>query len=167
MTLTANAPVFRKLQYLCIHCTATPEGREVTAQDIRTWHLSPRPRGRGWRQVGYVDFIQLNGTVVNLVPYDNDIYQEPREITNGVANMNSVMRSFSYAGGVDKAGKPKDTRTTAQLKAMEEYIKKAIQLWPDILVCGHNQFAAKACPSFDTVKWLRSIGVAEKNIYKK
>ncbi|RHB24096.1 lysozyme, partial [Bacteroides stercoris] len=30
-----------KLKYLVIHCTATPEGREVSSADIRKWHTSP------------------------------------------------------------------------------------------------------------------------------
>ena len=28
-----------KLKYLVLHCTATPEGRDVTAAQIRQWHL--------------------------------------------------------------------------------------------------------------------------------
>lgn len=27
-----------KLKYLVIHCTATPEGREVSGAEIRAWH---------------------------------------------------------------------------------------------------------------------------------
>ena len=38
-----------------IHCTATPEGREVSSADIRHWHCDPKPRGNGWKQVGYTD----------------------------------------------------------------------------------------------------------------
>ena len=112
--------------------------------------------------------IHLDGKITNLVPYDDNEYMEPREITNGVANMNSITRSFVYVGGVAKDGKtPKDTRTDKQKETMAAYIFKMIAVHPDILVCGHNQFAAKACPSFDTVKWLRAVGVPEKNIYKK
>lgn len=42
-----------ELKYLVIHCTATPEGRPVTADDIRQWHLAPRdlPEG-GVRYMG-------------------------------------------------------------------------------------------------------------------
>ena len=36
-----------KLKYLVLHCTATPEGREVTADEIRRWH--PLPGGAGSR----------------------------------------------------------------------------------------------------------------------
>ena len=30
-----------KLQYLVIHCTDTPAGREVTSDEIRHWHTDP------------------------------------------------------------------------------------------------------------------------------
>ena len=55
-----------KLKYLVLHCTATPEGREVTADEIRRWHTSAPPVGRGWKQVGYTDMIHLDGRVERL-----------------------------------------------------------------------------------------------------
>ena len=32
-----------RIERLVIHCTATPEGRELTAADIRRMHCSPKP----------------------------------------------------------------------------------------------------------------------------
>lgn len=156
-----------QIKYLILHCTATPEGREVTSDDIRKWHLSPPPNGRGWSRVGYTDIIHLDGYVENLTPYDSDDDIEAWELTNGVAGQNSVSRHIVYAGGTDKTGKAKDTRTPAQIESMATYCKFMALRYPNILIAGHNQFAAKACPSFDTVKWLSSIGIPEKNIYKK
>ena len=47
-----------RMKYLVLHCTATPEGREVTGADIRLWHTTPVANGgRGWKQVGYTDLI--------------------------------------------------------------------------------------------------------------
>ena len=34
-----------KLFYLVIHCTATPAGREVSAEEIRRWHTAPPNEG--------------------------------------------------------------------------------------------------------------------------
>ena len=34
-----------KLKYLVIHCTATPEGREVSGAEIRAWHTNPVSKG--------------------------------------------------------------------------------------------------------------------------
>ena len=154
-----------KLQYLVLHCTATPAGMRVTPEDIRFWHTSAPPKGRGWRQVGYSDMILLDGTLVNLVPYNDDDNVDRWEITNGVAGINSQSRHVVYVGGTDKQLKAKDTRTPEQLQTLSDYVRRTILKHPDIKVAGHNQFAAKACPSFSVPLWLSSIGVMPKNIY--
>src|SRR5258708_10699588 len=136
----------QKLQLFIIHCTATPEGRNVTPDEIRQWHLAPlvnadgsvvyksktfksiselpnetiggvaisKPRGRGWSKVGYSDLILLDGTLINLTPYNENDEVEPWEITNGQPGTNSIARHVVYVGGLDKSGKEsKDTRTPA------------------------------------------------------
>jgi N-acetylmuramoyl-L-alanine amidase len=157
-----------ELKLLVIHCTATREGKEVTAKMIRDWHTSPKPTGRGWKQVGYADIIHLNGMVENLVPYNEDDKVDAWEITNGVAGVNYMARHVVYAGGMDDDAKhSKDTRTKEQSIALRNYINTAIAQHPDIKVAGHNQFdSGKACPSFDVSVWLKAIGVNEKNIYR-
>jgi N-acetylmuramoyl-L-alanine amidase len=155
----------RKIQYLVIHCTATPPKVMVTSRAIRVWHLSPINKGgRGWKQVGYSDMIHFNGRLENLVPYNNDSIVQPWEVTNGAAGINSISRHVVYVGGLDARHNPADTRTKHQLKTMESYVKDFLTLNPDAKVIGHNQVANKACPSFDVPLWLRSIGVDEKNI---
>jgi len=152
----------QKQKYLVIHCTATPEGREVSAADIKRWHTSPPPTGRGWKQVGYTDLIHLDGSVERLVANNDDEWVDPWEITNGVAGKNSVSRHIVYAGGCAKDGKtPKDTRTAAQKEALAKYVKAFHAKHPTVSIVGHNELAAKACPSFDVQKWLVEIGVRQ------
>lgn len=150
-----------KLKRLVLHCTATPEGREVSAADIRHWHCDPVSKGgRGWKQVGYTDMIHLDGKVERLVKNNEDAEVDPWEVTNGAAGYNSTSRHVVYVGGVGKDGKTaKDTRTVAQKKAMEAYVKDFHRRFPSIPVVGHNQLAAKACPSFDVQAWLKEIGI--------
>lgn len=150
-----------KLRYLVLHCTATPEGREVTAADIKAWHTSPTSKGgRGWKQVGYTDLFKLDGTVERLVRNNEDANVDPWEVTNGATGYNSISRHVVYAGGCAAHSQiPKDTRTLAQRKAMETYVKDFHRRFPDVKIIGHNEVAAKACPSFDVQKWLRSIGI--------
>ena len=82
-----------KLQRLVIHCTATPEGREVSAADIRHWHCDPVGKGgRGWKQVGYTDMVHLDGKVERLVDNNEDAQVDPWEITNGAKGYNSTSR---------------------------------------------------------------------------
>lgn len=153
-----------KMKQLVLHCTATPEGRKVTSADIRTWHTNPVSKGgRGWKQVGYTDMIHLDGRVERLVENNEDMNVDPWEVTNGATGHNSVSRHVVYVGGVARDGKtPKDTRTPAQLKAMEAYVKDFHRRFPSVRIIGHNELAAKACPSFDVQKWLQSIGIRQK-----
>lgn len=150
----------KKLQYLVIHCTATPEGRDITSADIRRMHCSAPPVGRGWSQVGYTDMIHINGTVERLVKNNDDAFVDGWEITNGVEGMNSVCRHIVYVGGVARDGRTaKDTRTPGQLASLTAFVKKFHSKFPDVKIVGHNQFSNKACPSFDVPKWLTSIGI--------
>ena len=153
------------IQFLIIHCTATPEGREVSAADIRRMHLSPKPAGRGWRQVGYTDMYHLDGKVERLVKNNEDAYVDGWEITNGATGTNSVARHIVYVGGVAKDGvTAKDTRTPGQRESLKRDVLDFIKRFPHVKVAGHYQFANKACPSFNVPMWLREIGVASKNI---
>ena len=130
--------IMAKLKYLVIHCTATPEGREVSSADIRKWHTSPVAQGGN----------------------NEDAQVDPWEVTNGAKGYNSVSRHIVYAGGVEKDGKtPKDTRTGCQKKALEKYVKDFHRKFPDVRIIGHNELAAKACPSFDVQEWLKEIGI--------
>ncbi len=151
-----------RLRYLVIHCTATPEGREVSSADIRRWHTSPPPKGRGWKQVGYTDMIHLDGRTERLVDNNEDAWVDPWEITNGAKGYNSVSRHLVYVGGLASDAKTaKDTRTAAQLKTMTAYVKSFHKRFPGVRIIGHNEVAAKACPSFDVQEWLRSIGIVQ------
>jgi len=173
------------LTYLVIHCTATPAGRDIQKDDIIRWHMSPKSKGgRGWDRLGYSDMIYLDGSLVNLTPYNQDNKVDPWEITWGAKGINSKSRHVVYTGGLELDPElemldeddlddipfndryvPKDTRTPAQLDTMEVYVRYMIKRHPKIKIAGHNQFASKACPSFNVPKWLRSIGIAEENIY--
>ena len=157
-----------KLEYLIIHCTATPEDREVTSKEIYRWHTNPKDKGgRGWSQVGYSELIHLDGSIETLVEYNDDDVVDRWEVTNGARGMNYKSRHIVYAGGCDKNMNPKDTRTDAQKDALEMYVKAHTTLHPDWKIAAHYHFAAKACPSFNVEEWLESIGVQEKNIYRK
>lgn len=162
-------PSGKKLTYLIWHCTATPEGRVVTKEDIVRWHTAPVSKGgRGWSVVGYARLVDLEGELITMREYNEDDIVEAWEITNGASGMNAISRHVVYAGGLDvTAKKAKDTRTVAQKETMKKYTLEMVKNHPNILIAGHYHFAAKACPSFDVEKWCKEIGVPTKNIYKK
>jgi N-acetylmuramoyl-L-alanine amidase len=187
----------KKLEFLVIHCSATPEGEFITAEQIYRAHLGPCDLaggrvswdgktydsrahlpdisfhgrklrsivGRGWKQVGYSDIVHTDGSLQNLVPYDWDDTVQPREQTNGALGINEKARHVVYIGGIDKNGKAKDTRTDLQKQRLRDYVLGTIALHQEIKVAGHNQFAAKACPSFWVPTWAESIGVLKANIH--
>ena len=39
----------REIQKIIVHCTATPEGRNVSVDEIRRWHV----KDNGWSDIGY------------------------------------------------------------------------------------------------------------------
>ncbi len=130
------------------HCTATPEGRDVTYDDLWRWHVS----NNGWSHIGYHYLIQLDGTKVTC---------RPEEMQGaGVNGHNADSVHVCYAGGLEAGSNdPKDTRTTEQILAMKDLTLELLNkysLSPES-ICGHNEFAAKACPSFDVKKYVQSV----------
>ena len=55
-----------------------------------------------------------------------------------------------YIGGVESDGKtPKDTRTKEQKAALDNLLHILTSIFSGATIHGHNEFASKACPSFD------------------
>ena len=63
-----------------------------------------------------------------------------------------------YEGGSDADGNPKDTRTRHQCEAMNALVTTLQQVFPKIIILGHNQlkvYGGNACPCFDVQKeWM-------------
>jgi len=151
----------RKQKYLIIHCTDTPEGRPVSSDDIEKWHL----QGNGWRRVGYADMVHLDGTLENLIDWNQDAIIDPWEVSNGARGYNGIARHIVYVGGAEKGTRePKDTRTCEQKETLAIYIKFNILRNKKLRVIGHNDVSKKACPSFNVAAFCREIGINESNI---
>ena len=108
--------------------------------------------------------IHLDGRVERLVKNNEDAWVDPWEVTNGAKGFNQVSRHVVYVGGVDAndVKKARDTRTAAQKEALKRYVLEFHRRHPKVKIVGHNQLAAKACPSFDVPKWLKEIGINQK-----
>lgn len=137
LVLSKQPKALRVITEVIVHCTATPEGRAVAVDTIRTWH-----KAQGWSDIGYHYVVLLDGRVEEGRP--------EALIGSHVAGHNTGTLGVVYVGGVDTAMKPKDTRTAGQKATLLELVKGLIKKYPTITkVTGHNQYAAKACPSFD------------------
>jgi N-acetylmuramoyl-L-alanine amidase len=138
----------QKVEYLIIHCTAT----QAHVDRSKRWYLDFFKNYRKWDRPGYHMIIAPNGRIDTLVRFDNDGYVQFHELANGVAGHNSRSIHISYQGGIDRKGNPKDTRTAAQKEKLQILIMKIKTKFPWIKIRGHNDFAQKACPSFDAKK---------------
>ena len=130
----------RTINEIIIHCTATPEGRECSVEEIRRWH-----KARGFTDIGYHYVIHLDGRV-----------EQGRNVDIAGAHCtghNTHSIGVVYVGGCAKDGKtPKDTRTEAQKATLASLLLDLRKLYPRATIHGHRDFANKACPSFDATK---------------
>ena len=127
----------RPIDKIIWHCAATKEGADVSTETIRKWHVE----GNKWADIGYHYVIELNGVVHDGRPLE--------QIGAHVQGHNIGSIGICYVGGLDTKGKPKDTRTQAQKAALYALTESLLHRFPGATVHGHNEFAAKACPSFD------------------
>ena len=127
----------RTITEIIVHCTATPEDREVSMSELRQWH-----KQRGFTDVGYHYVVHLHGDVEN--GRDVDI------VGAHCTGHNAHSIGVCYVGGVAKDGKtPKDTRTLQQKDALLKLLTELKKTYPGVKIYGHRDFARKACPSFD------------------
>ena len=134
----------RTIDKIIIHCTATPQGRAVTVQEITRWH-----KERGWLTIGYHWVIGING----------EVWQGRNELQEGAhcEGQNAHSIGVCYVGGLTTdCKKEKDTRTPLQMAAMLKLVKEIKVKYPHATVHGHNEFSAKACPSFSVKAWAKN-----------
>jgi N-acetylmuramoyl-L-alanine amidase len=137
----------RKIERIVVHTAATPEGRDIGAQEIDRWH-----RQRGWRMIGYHYVIRLDGTV-----------EEGRDETIPGAHARGYNRTsigICLIGGMDASNShPKDTYTEAQYEALARLITDLKARYPDAEVLGHRDLPGvrKACPCFDVKPWWAAV----------
>lgn len=128
----------RKINKLIVHCSATPEGRDVKTETIKDWHIN----GNHWKDIGYHYVIELDGSIHKG--------RDENVIGAHCSGQNANSIGICYVGGVAKDGKtPKDTRTEAQKQSLLKLLKELKAKYPNATIHGHREFAAKACPSFD------------------
>ena len=130
----------RKINEIIIHCSATPEGKDFTVEDIRQWHLARKFSDIGYHYVVYRDGSVHKGRAENLVGAH-------------CVGHNAHSIGVCYIGGVAADGKtPKDTRTPQQKVALRQLVNQLRFYYPDASVHGHNEYSNKACPSFNVQK---------------
>ena len=141
----------RPMHTIVVHCSATKEGVNYDREDIKKWHLA-----RKFKDVGYHFVIKLDGAI--------ELGRPLNQIGAHVSGGNTGTIGICYIGGLDSEGKPKDTRTPEQKKALVELVKILKDYIPTIKnVRGHRDYSKdlnkngkidpseyiKACPCFE------------------
>ena len=143
----------REITDIIVHCSATPEGKAYTVEDIRKWH-----KQQGWSDIGYHFVVELDGSV-----------RPGRNVDISGAHCeghNAKSIGICYVGGLEnKPGVPtpkqkaKDTRTDAQKAALFALLMDLRRLYPKARIVGHRDYDTKGkeCPSFDAKNEYRKI----------
>jgi N-acetyl-anhydromuramyl-L-alanine amidase AmpD len=144
------------VEYIVLHCSASPNGLPLTCDVIRQWHLA-----RGFRGIGYHYVITIDGVV---------------HATRGEQNIGAHAKGYNAkslgicmvggTGGVDKYNPGR--YNLKQWHALAVLITDLETRYPNAKVVGHrdlspdlnangiiepNEFI-KLCPSFSVADWL-------------
>lgn len=143
----------RTIKRIVVHCTATKEGNKVTVEDIDRWH-----KDRGWRGIGYHHVVYLDGSVHEGRP--------EAQVGAHVAGYNADSIGVVYVGGLDKNGKPKDTRNNGQKVTLRFLLSNLVKKYPEVTeIVGHRDLSPdvdgdgiiepfewlKDCPCFNAI----------------
>lgn len=146
----------RRTDYIVVHCSATPPGSDIGADEIDDWH-----RNRGWSGIGYHAVIRRDGTVEFGRHFD--------EAGAHVKGQNYRSVGVCMVGGVDDRGDAQDNFSQAQFESLRATIAFLERAYPDASVVGHRDLSPdldgdgiidrsewlKECPSFEVAEKLR------------
>ena len=128
----------RTITLIVIHCSATREGTRYPFAECRRDHIAHRR----FKDIGYHYYIDREGVIWPGRP--------EQEVGAHCKNHNKHSIGVCYEGGLDRWGRPKDTRTQAQKRAMEVLLEDLKERYPRALVVGHHDLdPLKACPCYD------------------
>lgn len=150
----------RRIDKIIIHCTASKEGQDMTVEQIDKIH-----RRNGWAGCGYHFVIYRDGTI-----HDGRSIDKIGAHTGGY-NTGSI--GVCYVGGLDKNGKPKDTRTLKQKHALYALVSRLMLMYPIKEVKGHRDYSPdkdgdgkiskyewiKSCPCFEVAEFVEYYGL--------
>lgn len=153
----------RAITHIVVHCSASPNGRAISAQEIDAWH-----RQRGFRRsapvgqkhlphIGYHYVIGVDGTITEG--------RSLGEIGAHVAGSNARSIGICMIGT--------DRYTPAQWDALASLRDDLSRAFPKARWVGHRDFSPdqdgdgviepwefiKTCPGFDVAEWVANGGL--------
>lgn len=143
--------LIKSVDWLVVHCAATPPDMDVGVKEIRHWHMQ-----KGWSDVGYHYVIRRDGT----------IEKGRTDSTPGAhaRGYNLYSLGICMVGGLKKGTtKAEANFTPAQYLSLQTLLEDLKSTYKDAEILGHRDLPGvnKACPSFDVKEWLRRIHAEE------
>ncbi|MDE1463814.1 N-acetylmuramoyl-L-alanine amidase [Spartinivicinus poritis] len=118
---------------LIVHCSDTPDSRDVSAADIHRWHLE-----QGWSGIGYHKIIKRDGTIENGRP----------EYWYGAHVKDHNLDSL----GICLIGRKH--YTNQQMQTLYDQLKLWLKKYPKAKIYGHRDLDNnKSCPNFNVQQW--------------
>lgn len=152
----------RAIDLIVIHCSASPNGRWVTASDIDVWHHQRGfCRAPSWRNVLNP---QLSSIGYHFVIYTSGAIAAGRALDEIGAHVYGYNRASL---GICLIGT--DRFAPEQFKALSSLISVLRERYPRARICGHRDLSPdvdgdglvepwewlKTCPGFDVAAWLQ------------
>lgn len=161
----------KSTDYLIVHCSATPPSRQIGAAEIEQWHTAPKPKGNGWKGIGYHYVIRRCGSM----ELGRELEEQGAHCNMkryGGKSYNPVSVGICLIGGVDENGKPEHNYTRFQMNTLRALLKTLLGVYPDAEICGHRDLSpdhdgnnqidssdwVKNCPCYDVKTWWQAQG---------
>jgi len=136
----------RTITLIIIHCSATPEGKSLSAEACRQDHI----HHRGFSDIGYHFYITRDGEIHRG--------RSLEKVGAHCRNHNTHSIGICYEGGLDANGKPKDTRTLNQQGSLLALLRELRRQFPKALIVGHHDLnPMKECPCFNCIAEYREL----------
>ena len=142
----AVCSLMRTITLIIIHCSATPEGKSLSAEACRQDHILHRR----FRDIGYHFYITRDGEIYQGRPLE--------KVGAHCRDHNTHSIGMCYEGGLDIAGHPQDTRTLAQRGSLLALLRELRKRFPKELIVGHHDLnPMKECPCYPCVEEYREL----------
>ena len=136
---------YREVRLLVIHCSATRYDRNFPVEALRSAH-----KDRGFADIGYHFYITRDGEIHRGRPLE--------KVGAHCRNHNTHSIGICYEGGLDMAGRPKDTRTLAQRASLLGLLRELRKRFPKALIVGHHDLnPMNECPCYPCVEEYREL----------
>ena len=128
------------INFLIVHCSDTPDNKDIGVTEIHKMHLS-----FGWQGIGYHKIIRRCGTIENGRP----------ECWVGAHTLGKNKESL----GICLIGQKEFS--IQQYKSLEKVLIKWKEIYKSAIILGHKDaiITKKTCPNFDVISWCKYRGI--------